>query len=153
MLIIFSFLILRSLLSLQIRDLARQRMFGKPGHGAPTQNVRKKIFTEYQLTRQDTIRPEQATSASEGNPDFNWTAISGSSASNPGGFDPHHNGGHQTNGFPSQRLRGGYSSGDEATPQYSSYTSTMTRGGPEMDINRNDAHVRSLHIVPVKQGS
>ena len=34
---------------LQIRELAHANLFGKPGHGAPTSNIRKKKFTEYQL--------------------------------------------------------------------------------------------------------
>ena len=30
--------------------MAHSNLFGKPGHGAPTENIRKKRFTEYQLT-------------------------------------------------------------------------------------------------------
>eukprot|EP00094_Tigriopus_californicus_P007475 TCALIF_07197-PA protein Name:"Protein of unknown function" AED:0.23 eAED:0.23 QI:0/0.6/0.33/1/0.6/0.5/6/0/258 len=33
----------------QIRELARLKHFGRPGHGAPTENIRKKKFTEYQF--------------------------------------------------------------------------------------------------------
>ncbi|XP_023345523.1 uncharacterized protein LOC111714611 isoform X2 [Eurytemora carolleeae] len=33
-----------------INELARQRMFGRPGHGAPTVDIRKKKFTEHQLS-------------------------------------------------------------------------------------------------------
>ena len=35
---------------MQIRDLSNLKLFGRPGHGAPTENIRKKKFTEYQLT-------------------------------------------------------------------------------------------------------
>lgn len=34
----------------QIREMTRSKMFGRPGHGAPTLDIRKKKFTEYQLT-------------------------------------------------------------------------------------------------------
>ena len=34
---------------LQIRELSRLKLFGKPGHGAPTHDIRKKRFTEYQM--------------------------------------------------------------------------------------------------------
>lgn len=33
----------------EIKDLSRNKMFGRPGHGAPTQDIRKKKFTEHQL--------------------------------------------------------------------------------------------------------
>lgn len=33
----------------ELRELAHVQLFGKPGHGAPTGNIRKKKFTEYQL--------------------------------------------------------------------------------------------------------
>ena len=49
---------------LQIRDLSKLRLFGRPGHGAPTENIRKKKFTEYQLTENDERR-RQPQSASE----------------------------------------------------------------------------------------
>ena len=32
-----------------MRELSRTKLFGKPGHGAPTENIKKKKFTEYQL--------------------------------------------------------------------------------------------------------
>jgi len=32
----------------EIKELARLKMFGKPGHGAPTGDIRKKRFTEHQ---------------------------------------------------------------------------------------------------------
>ena len=44
---------------LQIRDLSNLRLFGRPGHGAPTENIRKKKFTEYQLTDSDERRRVQ----------------------------------------------------------------------------------------------
>ena len=57
-------------LSLQIRNLSNQRLFGRPGHGAPTENVRKKKFTEHQLmtdamgaTRQQQQDPNWTASA------------------------------------------------------------------------------------------
>lgn len=37
----------------QIRELAHANLFGKPGHGAPTENIRKKKFTEYQLADEE----------------------------------------------------------------------------------------------------
>jgi len=33
----------------EIKELARLKMFGRPGHGAPTGDIRKKKFTEHQL--------------------------------------------------------------------------------------------------------
>ena len=49
---------------LQIRDLSNLRLFGRPGHGAPTENIRKKKFTEYQLTDSDErIRMQQSAAA------------------------------------------------------------------------------------------
>jgi len=33
----------------EIKEFARNKMFGKPGHGAPTGDVRKKKFTEHQI--------------------------------------------------------------------------------------------------------
>ena len=44
---------------MQIRDLSNLRLFGRPGHGAPTENIRKKKFTEYQLTDSDEKRRMQ----------------------------------------------------------------------------------------------
>ena len=35
----------------QLRELSRTKLFGRPGHGAPTENIKKKKFTEYQLDR------------------------------------------------------------------------------------------------------
>merc|ERR1719322_1509528 len=35
----------------ELRELRRQKMFGRPGHGAPTGDIRKKKFTEHQLGR------------------------------------------------------------------------------------------------------
>jgi len=35
----------------EIKEIAKQKMFGRPGHGAPTQDIRKKKFTEHQLDR------------------------------------------------------------------------------------------------------
>jgi len=35
----------------EIKEITKQRMFGRPGHGAPTQDIRKKRFTEHQLDR------------------------------------------------------------------------------------------------------
>lgn len=32
-----------------IKELAKLRMFGRPGHGAPTMDIRKKKFTEHQM--------------------------------------------------------------------------------------------------------
>ena len=50
---------------LQIRDLSNLRLFGRPGHGAPTENIRKKKFTEYQLTDSDERRRVQQSAAAE----------------------------------------------------------------------------------------
>ena len=36
-----------------MRELSRNKLFGRPGHGAPTENIKKKKFTEYQLDRID----------------------------------------------------------------------------------------------------
>jgi len=33
----------------ETKEIVRQKIFGRPGHGAPTQDIRKKIFTEHQL--------------------------------------------------------------------------------------------------------
>ena len=35
----------------QLRELSRTKLFGRPGHGAPTENIKKKKFTEYQLEK------------------------------------------------------------------------------------------------------
>merc|ERR1712223_658856 len=35
---------------IEMREQAHLNLFGKPGHGAPTENIRKKKFTEYQLS-------------------------------------------------------------------------------------------------------
>ena len=48
---------------MQIRDLSNLRLFGRPGHGAPTENIRKKKFTEYQLTDSDEKRRMQQSAA------------------------------------------------------------------------------------------
>jgi len=32
--------------------MSRNKLFGRPGHGAPTDNIRKKKFTEYQLSEE-----------------------------------------------------------------------------------------------------
>eukprot|EP00096_Caligus_rogercresseyi_P010933 TRINITY_DN4138_c0_g1_i2.p1 TRINITY_DN4138_c0_g1~~TRINITY_DN4138_c0_g1_i2.p1 ORF type:complete len:446 (-),score=86.16 TRINITY_DN4138_c0_g1_i2:459-1796(-) len=40
----------------EVRELSRSKIFGKPGHGAPTENNRKKLFTEHQL-QEFTTRP------------------------------------------------------------------------------------------------
>ena len=50
---------------MQIRDLSNLRLFGRPGHGAPTENIRKKKFTEYQLTDSDEKRRMQQSAAAE----------------------------------------------------------------------------------------
>ena len=50
---------------LQIRDLSNLRLFGRPGHGAPTENIRKKKFTEYQLTDSDERIRMQKSAAAE----------------------------------------------------------------------------------------
>ena len=33
----------------ELKELSRAKMFGRPGHGAPTQDIRKKKFTEHQM--------------------------------------------------------------------------------------------------------
>ena len=33
----------------ELKELSRGRMFGRPGHGAPTTDIRKKKFTEHQM--------------------------------------------------------------------------------------------------------
>jgi len=35
----------------EIKELARAKMFGKPGNGAPTEDIRKKKFTEHQINK------------------------------------------------------------------------------------------------------
>ena len=45
-----------SLRSFQIREMSRLKLFGRPGHGAPTENIRKKKFTEYQLGEEEIRR-------------------------------------------------------------------------------------------------
>ena len=37
-----------------MREQAHLNLFGRPGHGAPTENIRKKRFTEYQLAEAET---------------------------------------------------------------------------------------------------
>ena len=39
----------------ELKQLNRQKMFGRPGHGAPTQDIRKKKFTEHQLKRSQSM--------------------------------------------------------------------------------------------------
>jgi len=36
----------------EIRELSKNKIFGRPGHGAPTYDIRKKKFTEHQLDHQ-----------------------------------------------------------------------------------------------------
>lgn len=50
---------------LQIRDLSNLRLFGRPGHGAPTENIRKQKFTEYQLTDSGERRRTHELAAAE----------------------------------------------------------------------------------------
>ena len=33
----------------ELKELSRAKMFGRPGHGAPTKDIRKKKFTEHQM--------------------------------------------------------------------------------------------------------
>ena len=33
----------------ELKELSRAKMFGRPGHGAPTRDIRKKKFTEHQM--------------------------------------------------------------------------------------------------------
>lgn len=35
----------------QVREMAHGKMFGRPGNGAPTVDIRKKKFTEHQLDK------------------------------------------------------------------------------------------------------
>ena len=51
--------------ALQIRDLSNLKLFGRPGHGAPTENIRKKKFTEHQLTdsSENCNQPQQQRTA------------------------------------------------------------------------------------------
>ena len=35
----------------ELKAVQRLKMFGRPGHGAPTNDIRKKKFTEHQLGR------------------------------------------------------------------------------------------------------
>lgn len=39
----------------ELKELSRQKMFGRPGHGAPTEDIRKKKFTEHQLRRSQSV--------------------------------------------------------------------------------------------------
>ena len=71
-----------------MRELSRTKLFGKPGHGAPTENIKKKKFTEYQLeaskemhnynpygdTEYDYGPREGATPAARPPPDYRTTA-------------------------------------------------------------------------------
>lgn len=43
----------------EIKELSRGKMFGRPGHGAPTGDIRKKKFTEHQLDN-GTLRRSQS---------------------------------------------------------------------------------------------
>jgi hypothetical protein len=57
---------------IQIRSLAHRKLFGRPGHGAPTENLRKQKFTEYQLSERQAIpEPEHE--------EHRWTAANGMS--------------------------------------------------------------------------
>ena len=47
-------------------------MFGKPGHGAPTEDIRKKRFTEYQLS-DGTGRDEGAQNGVESSGMYHYT--------------------------------------------------------------------------------
>ena len=70
----------------QLRELSRTKLFGKPGHGAPTENIKKKKFTEYQLDKEmhsynpygdtdyDFGPREGATSVARPPPDYRTTA-------------------------------------------------------------------------------
>ena len=49
---------------MQLREMAQASLFGKPGHGAPTNDIRKKKFTEYQF---DQLAKQAMDSALEEN--------------------------------------------------------------------------------------
>ena len=36
----------------EVREMANNKLFGRPGNGAPLEDVRKKKFTEYQLDKE-----------------------------------------------------------------------------------------------------
>ena len=87
--VFLSWLFLQFILESQLRELSRTKLFGKPGHGAPTENIKKKKFTEYQLDRIDkemhSYNPygdteydfgprEGATSVARPPPDYRTTA-------------------------------------------------------------------------------
>ena len=56
------------------------KLFGRPGHGAPTGNNRKKIFTEHQLTESDLKIKTQAEQNSSG---FGWTSAASDPINSP----------------------------------------------------------------------
>ena len=74
----------------QIRELAHVHLFGKPGHGAPTEDIRKKKFTEYQLsdgtevTQDDSAIPDYKPSFMKSN-----AATVGSSGTENGYSNPY----------------------------------------------------------------
>ena len=51
-----------------MRELANLKLFGRPGHGAPTVDIRKKRFTEYQLVDLEKRRHQHKSDAA-----FNWS--------------------------------------------------------------------------------
>jgi hypothetical protein len=52
----------------EVRDMARAKMFGRPGNGAPTVDVRKKKFTEHQLDHDQKKGGEKDWEAEEAPP-------------------------------------------------------------------------------------
>ena len=54
----------------QLRELSRTKLFGRPGHGAPTENIKKKKFTEYQLDKE--VKDMQSYANPYGDPEYNY---------------------------------------------------------------------------------
>jgi len=54
----------------EIKELARAKMFGKPGHGAPTGDIRKKKFTEHQINKERGIQKSHSTFSLDNSADF-----------------------------------------------------------------------------------
>ncbi|XP_071746149.1 uncharacterized protein [Lepeophtheirus salmonis] len=63
----------------EIRELSRNKIFGKPGHGAPTMNNRKKLFTEHQLHElcSRPLQPHEVETNLDGNAPTTFTKYQG----------------------------------------------------------------------------
>ena len=75
----------------QIRELAHVHLFGKPGHGAPTEDIRKKKFTEYQLSDGTDLATRDDSAIPDYKPSFmkSTAATNGSSGTENGYSNPY----------------------------------------------------------------